>query len=196
LGSQYFYLAGSGIQIYSYKKDFPDLKIGDYVEVKGELADSSAGRRIKTATKDDIKFIESQPAPAPHPITLAELEDYEGGLVAVSGTVLQISGRNIIIDDGEAEVKVYINSQIEFKDIGVKAGDKVAITGIVGKTASGYRLLPRDLADIKVEKGEVAGVYATSSPVDINSPAWYLGAIVAFLLGVIGIMFWKLRKKQ
>lgn len=202
LGSQYFYLASpaggqaAGIQVYSYKKDFPELKIGDYAEVSGELSDSSAGRRLKTASKEQIKFLEQRPSPEPHPIALIELEDYESGLVAVSGTVLEISGRNIIIADGDDEIKVYINSRMEFKDIGAKAGDKISVAGIVGKTASGYRVMPRDLADIKVEPGKVQGDFAVSSPQKINSAVWYLGAIAAFLGSLVVFLWWKLKKKQ
>ena len=56
LGTQYFYIVGSpGVQVYMYKKDFPDLKIGDRVEVMGELSESGGEARLKTSEKSDIK---------------------------------------------------------------------------------------------------------------------------------------------
>ncbi len=41
LGSQFFYIvdeSGNGVQVYSNKKDFPELKIGDFIEVGGEIS--------------------------------------------------------------------------------------------------------------------------------------------------------------
>ncbi|MEK7097789.1 MAG: hypothetical protein AAB906_03000, partial [Patescibacteria group bacterium] len=40
-GSQFFYIvyeSGNGVQVYSNKKDFPELKIGDFIEVGGEIS--------------------------------------------------------------------------------------------------------------------------------------------------------------
>jgi hypothetical protein len=197
LGSQYFYLAGSGVQVYCYKKDFSELKIGDLIEVVGEISDTATvGRRIKITNRNDIKFISHQDAPQPHAITSADLEEYEGSLIKISGTVLDIKSRNITIDDGNDEIKVYVNNQIEFKDIDVKEGDQLTITGIVGRISSGWRIMPRDLSDFQVETGQVQGAYATSSSVNFNSLSWYLGAIIAFLSGLVAILWFRLRKNK
>jgi len=196
LGSQYFYLAGSGIQVYCFKKDFPELKIGDLIEVTGEISDTaSAGRRIKITNRNDIKFISHQNNPQSHDITSGDLEEYEGSLVKLSGTVLDIKSRNIALDDGNNEVKVYVNNQIEFKDINIKEGDRLTVTGIVGRTSSGFRIMPRDLSDFQVAAGQIEGAYATSSPTNFSSLPWYLGAIIAFLAGLVAILWWRLRKK-
>lgn len=195
LGSQYFYIAGSGVQIYSNKKDFPDLKIGDYIEVSGELSDTSAGKRIKTTSRDQIKFIERQAIPEPHPIATSEVgEEYEGYLATISGDILDISGRNYIIDDGSGEAKVYFNNQINLKDIGAKEGDKLTVVGIIGQTATGYRIMPRDLKDITIQKGEVKGDFAVAKP---SSPSnqinYYFIALIIFLSAVILMLYFKLK---
>lgn len=209
LGSQYFYIAGSaapatpersdggrGVQIYSNKKDFPELAIGDYIEVYGELSDTSAGRRIKTASRNQIKFIERQAVPEPHQLLTSEIgEEYEGYLAKISGDILEISGRNYIIDDGSGEAKVYFNNQINLKDIGAKEGDKITVVGIVGQTATGYRVMPRDLKDISVQKGEVKGDFVTtsSSSNQSNQLNYYLVALIIFLSAIILMLYFKLK---
>ncbi|MFA6526312.1 MAG: lamin tail domain-containing protein [Candidatus Buchananbacteria bacterium] len=197
LGSQYFYIAdgGQGAQVYSYKKDFPELQIGDQIEVIGELSDSSVGRRIKTTDHSQIKIIERLAPPAPRQITGLDVgEETEGSLVILTGEVLELQSRNIIIDDGSNEVKVYINSKMDLKDINAKPGDKMAVIGIVGKTSSGYRILPRDLKDIQVIKGEVKGDFSDVAKESKNGENWYFGAIIVFLCCLVGIMWWKLKR--
>jgi len=197
LGAQYFYIAGSGVQIYSNKKDFPELAIGDYIEVYGEISDTSAGKRIKTASRDQIRFIERQTAPEPHQLSTSEIgEEYEGYLAKIAGDILEISGRNFIVDDGSGEAKVYFNNQINLKDIGAKEGDKIGVVGIVGQTATGYRLMPRDLKDISIEKGEIQGDYeiASSSNGRTSQINYYLIALIIFLSAIIIILYLKMKK--
>jgi len=196
LGTQIFYLAGSGMQVYSYKKDFPELKVGDYVEVVGELAESGGERRIKITAASDIKFIEHQAEPIPHQISTGEVnENYEGYLVEIIGDVLEIKGRYIYLDDNGDEVKVYIKSNMAMPDVGVKTGDKVKIIGIVSQTASGYRLLPRSLSDINVIVGEVKGVSEKNTAKNFSSN-YYLMALVIFLVATIGWLILQRRQKN
>ena len=55
LGKTYFYITGSpGIQVYFYKKDWPEIKIGDVVGVIGEISEINGEARLKIASKDDI----------------------------------------------------------------------------------------------------------------------------------------------
>lgn len=195
LGSQYFYIAGSGVQIYSNKKDFPELNIGDYIEVFGELSDTSSGRRIKTATRNQIKFIEHQADPEPHILLTSEVgEEYEGYLAKLSGDILEISGRNYIIDDGSGEAKIYFNSKVNLKDINGKSGDKITVIGIIGQTATGYRVMPRDLKDIVITPGKVQGEFVKAEPkAVVNSTNYYFIALIIFLSAVIVMLYFKLK---
>lgn len=195
LGSQYFYLAGSGVQVYCYKKDFPELAIGDYIEVYGELSLSSAGRRIKITDRSQIKLIEKQTAPVPHKISASEVsEEYEGYLAEVSGTILEISGKNLIIDSDGTEAKIYLNVKIDMKDLGAKAGDQLAAVGIIGKTASGYRLMPRDINDLKLTPGQVKGEYLSAGKAPAVPTNYYLYALIGFLAAVTGMLWYRLNR--
>ncbi|MFA5020841.1 MAG: lamin tail domain-containing protein [Patescibacteria group bacterium] len=200
LSSQYFYISGSGVQVYCSKKDFPELAIGDYIEVSGEVAVSSAGRRVKISGRDQIKLIEHHAAPSPHAIATTDVgDDYEGYLVSLTGDILEIQSRNLIVDDGSGETKVYLHNAIDLKGLNAKAGDKITVTGIVGRTASGHRVMPRGADDIKIQKGEVKGAFAGAEVAPNSSPdylVWYLGAVAVFLLFLVVILWRKLRKNK
>lgn len=60
IASQYFLLSedklqSNIIQIYNYQKDFPNLKIGETIEVSGRFSSSSSYYRLKTNKANDIK---------------------------------------------------------------------------------------------------------------------------------------------
>lgn len=151
LGTQIFYIVGSpGIQVYNYKKDFPNLKVGDYIEVSGVLAESSGELRLKTKIKDDIKVLNHLNAPMALALSCDKLdEESVGRLVFLTGEITGRKGSTIYLDDGNDEVIVYIKNTTGIKASSFKIGDKVSITGIASKSTSGVRLLPRTIDDIK-----------------------------------------------
>lgn len=197
LGSQIFYLAGSGIQIYSHNKTFPNLTIGDKIEVIGELSESAGEKRIKISKIEAIKILGHEQPPTPHLISATEVgEDYEGSLVTVEGEVLERKGRNLYLDDGSGnEVNVYLKSNIVLEDLNIKDGDRVKITGIISQNNTGYRLLPRSLQDIEVVKGEVKGDFVASSYNKFGKE-YYLSAVVIFLAAIIIWLIYKWPTKK
>ena len=87
------------------------------------------------------------------------LEEMEGLLVKVSGTVTRIEGQNIYVDDGSGESRVYTEGYIgssenpgvadEWKSR-VKVGDKISAIGLASEDPEGHRLRVRDSAEIVV----------------------------------------------
>jgi DNA/RNA endonuclease YhcR with UshA esterase domain len=162
-GMQYFYIVGSpGIQVYSYKKDFPDMEIGDYVEVTGEIAVTNGEKRIKTKTKEDIIKIAKQDEPKPTSYTCEKVsENNVGELVTVIGEIVEQKSSILWLDDGTDEVQVYIKSYTGINSKDYKEGEMVEITGIVSMTKSGLRIMPRsrdDLVKKDVESQDVGRV--------------------------------------
>ncbi len=160
LGAQFFYIISlpiniedmvnkPGLQIYNYKKDFPVLRIGDYIEVAGELAQTQGELRIKTKNKDDIKILEANQQALSLALKADEIgEGNIGQLLTISGEITDKKSTSLYIDDGSDEIFVYIksNTGISLKDFSV--GQKVMVTGILSKTQTGLRLLPRCQEDI------------------------------------------------
>ncbi|OIO06977.1 hypothetical protein CO115_03545 [Candidatus Falkowbacteria bacterium CG_4_9_14_3_um_filter_36_9] len=165
LGAQYFYIVGSpGIQVYSYKKDFPDLKVGDYVAVAGEISESRGERRIKTKTTADIKVIANNGEPIPTEVIGEEMdESFAGSLVKISGELTERKSSTLYIDDGTGEVVAYIKEAtgIDLKEL--VEGDVLEITGIAVGTSAGLKVMPRSPDDIK--KIAVKGISQEVPPV-------------------------------
>lgn len=157
LGSQYFYIAGvdasstvnTGMQVYMHKKQFPELQVGDMVEVQGEISESRGEMRLKARTSDDIQKKEYAGLLQTSKLEVVDIGvPYEGQLISTSGEITDIKQSYMYLDDGTEEVKTYFKrgTGIHTKDL--KVGDLVEVTGIVGKAKDGYQLLPRSMQDI------------------------------------------------
>jgi len=87
--------------------------------------------------------------------------------------VTQTSGTTFYVDDGSGEAKVYIKESTHITKPKMKKDTVVTITGIVSRTNSGYRILPRFQEDVRL--GRVAGLKrfpatgATLVPLEITT---------------------------
>lgn len=148
--AQYFYLLGeTNAQIYNYKKDFPDLKIGDLIEVNGIESDYEKEYRIKTKTKNDIQLIKSEYGLEANTITCeASLECKQYEVVEVSGEITKKKGSILYIDDGTAETQVYIKKKTGIVMGNYQEGQMIRAVGIVFKNGSETSIMPRTQDDI------------------------------------------------
>lgn len=155
VNATYFYIQDdtAGVQIYFSKKDFPNLKLGDEIEVTGKISERSGEKKINIADKTDIKIISSGRNRSPAEIKTGDVkENFEGSLVRMYGQITKQSGNTIYIDDGSGEIKIYIQKTTGIKKPEWKKGDWVTITGIVGQTSTGYRVMPRYQEDLQAGK--------------------------------------------
>jgi len=151
LGVQIFYIASSsaGIQIYNYKKDFPPLKVGDQVEINGELAKTQSEFRIKTKTQADIKITGDRVTLAAQALNCGIIsEENIGQLITVSGEITDKKASTIYLDDGNGEILVYFKQSAGLTTKDLKSGQTLNLTGILSQTSTGLRLLPRYQEDI------------------------------------------------
>ncbi|HRH23667.1 MAG TPA: lamin tail domain-containing protein [Candidatus Magasanikbacteria bacterium] len=160
LSSQYMYVGdtkGIGIQVYSYKKDFPEVAVGDQVTLSGEIAEVSGEMRLKVASATDIYTSSSTLPIVPQKLEAVDVgELYEGGLIEIAGEVTGVKGSYVYLDDGTDEVKVYIRGGSGIDKKLFNEGSHALIAGIVQETKSGYHLSPRNVSDVKIE-GVVKG---------------------------------------
>lgn len=153
LGKQIFYLLGSGIQVYFYKKDFPNLKVGDRIEVMGEIRESKGERKIKINSKKDIKILEKEVSFWPKEIKTGEVnENLEGNLVSIEGEVVNSKPNYLYLDDGSGKIKIYFKKTTEIKKPRLKEGEWLKVIGIISQNGKEYHLLPRYQSDFKIIK--------------------------------------------
>jgi PKD repeat protein len=195
-GTQYFYIVGeqtppaSGIQIYSYKKDFPNLNVGDVITVTGEISESSGETRIKTTEKTDMIQMGTTVEITAFPLETTEIgETVEGAFVRVSGEVTEKKASYLYLDDGVGEVKVYFKKNTGLSGSEFNVGQKITVSGIVGETRSGYQLMPRDASDIVYEqKQEILGAKTEeneSSSVAETYLTATAGGLTSILIGLL-----------
>lgn len=161
-GTQIFYLqeaqTSAGIQIYMFKKDFPELKIGNEVMVQGEIGLLQNEPRLKIKNKEDIKILNQWVEIKPLEITTADLEEEKlSSLLKIQGEVLEPSSGQFYLADESGEVLVQFKPRTDLKGQIVKEGDFVEVVGILGQSKGIFRLWPRFLEDIKIIGYKEAG---------------------------------------
>ncbi len=159
LGTQVFYVVSSstGLQVYNYKKDFPALTVGDYLEVSGELAQTQGEARIKTKAKSDMAVKEHGAPPPALELSCDQVnEENIGQLLRVSGEITDKKSSTLYLDDGSGEILIYIKQAAGISTKNLTPGQAVSVTGILGKTSTGLRLMPRSEDDI-IKAGDAGG---------------------------------------
>lgn len=150
-GAQYFYISDgeTGYQVYQYKKDFPNLKIGDKVAVSGEMSEISGISRIKIVGKNSVKILGKDLNF--EPLNLEDIGTNSiGALVKITGDVTSIKSNYLYVDDGNSETVIYFRAGAKINNQDFKLGDKLEVVGILEQTKNGLRVSPRDEQDIKV----------------------------------------------
>lgn len=154
-GVQYFYIfdGQAGIMVYSSKKDFPALKIGDYLEISGKLAETAGEKKINISSKEDIRVLPVQDFPAALNISFDEIDEpLTGSLVITSGKVLSASGSTIIVSNDSGEIEVYLKRGTGLKTKDYKEGENLTVLGILAPYEETFRLMPRLASDLKKEE--------------------------------------------
>ncbi|MDY3362136.1 MAG: CehA/McbA family metallohydrolase [Clostridium celatum] len=140
-----------------------EVKLGQKVKLTGKVSSYLGDAQIALNNESyDLEIIdENINLVAPTKLSTADsmLEEKEGLLVQVSGTVTRIEGQNIYVNDGSGESRVYTEGYIrssqnpsvadEWKSR-IKVGDNVSAIGLASEDPEGHRLRVRDSAEIVV----------------------------------------------
>lgn len=149
LGKKYFYIEDEsrGVEIYSHYEKFPNIEIGDYIEIVGVL--SASKRRIKTYSPDDFKIISKKNEINPVIVNKnTSLEENYGKLINIKGLVISKKGNNITISVDGIKFTLNIKDISGLKPSILKIGDNIDIFGVVSEYRGDYRIHPRFIEDI------------------------------------------------
>lgn len=165
VGAQIFYLGDddAGVQVYVGKRELPPFVVGTQVEVVGEYRMAGGAPRIGIRTPEDVRVMGSGVVPEPIVLRVADATDaLLGRLVTFDGEVMEVHGRMVYVDDGTDEIRISLTSASG--DVEPRAGDTVRVTGILGKTQTGYRVLARAAGDVAIRKRAVVERAAVALP--------------------------------
>ena len=206
-------LSGAGLPVYMNSRDFPPIKIGDEVEVTGELGTYLGTVRVKIKEKKDIDILSIDNLKEPLAVNTGDIDDDKFfSLVQMEGEVLETGSGYFYLGDEMGEIQVQLKSRTGLKGKVASVGDKVKVTGIIGKSKDTWVLWPRGAEDVNIldvgkpiDNGTTADVtekYLTATAGGVTSLLLALlakgrGAIAkAIAFGFIGkIAFWKKRDK-
>lgn len=202
LASQYFYINGtSSLQIYNQKKDFPALKIGDRIEVNGELSQINREWRLKTVSHEDINFLNNNQEIIFTPLACGEIgEELLGQPIAISGEITSRKSSSLVIDDGTGELNIAIKDGTGINTKKFSEGDYIYAQGILGDSKNGLQLLPRADTDLvkKESSGKVLGTEEKQTetwslpPSNPNSKVlYYLIAVLLATNLILGVWLFK-----
>ncbi len=165
-GSRTMYIQDetAGIMVYlpqDHRLD--DLKLGDKVEVEGNLRSFHQEWEIVVDDRGGVKVKDAGDPPPPLPIaTTSLLEPYEGMLVMLQGQAVRFKGRTTFwVDDGTDPAKVYLRGSTGIKKPFIEPGTPMTVVGIVSQysdqdnpSRDDYRLLPRYQNDLVLPKDQ------------------------------------------
>lgn len=148
LNSATTYIQDETGAIMLYGKSIPtNLQPGDLVSVSGT---TKVYNGILEIVVDSITKIGTQ---QPKTVETKKVEmKHLSNLVKVQGTVKNVSKDTVIIDTGEAEVKLFVKSATGISLSEINQGMKLTVTGIVSLYKDELEILPRYQEDIVVEK--------------------------------------------
>lgn len=150
---RYFYIQDdtAGVEIYSHYKIFPDLDIGDYVEIIGKL--SASKDRIKTYNISDFNIVNKD-----HPIKPINIDEQTniktlyGMFVNIKGVIISKKNNNFVVTVNGVKFTVNFKDFTNIKPSLLKVGDRVDISGIVGRYQDQYKIHPRSIDDILYQR--------------------------------------------
>lgn len=196
-GADTSYLAGSGIRIFFEDPNSLDLKVGDEIELSGELASYHNELQLKVSGQAEIKVLNTNLPLNPEEIKTGDIgESLEGSLVKVTGAFVRRTGDAIFLNDGSGEARIYLKASTGIALLPLKKGQEIQVTGIVSQFDENYRIMPRYKTDlvfdpISSRKGNVLGAKRENSLPRTGINFWL---VLAIFMGFCYISLWFLPK--
>jgi hypothetical protein len=155
---------------------------GSLLRVTGELDDRFSQRTIR-ADASGVLSLASAPEPSEQEVATGAIsEDDEGELVAISGTLTSgptqlTSAVAFDVDDGSGPVRVVVGTGSGIDLAPWSHGSQVHLRGVIGQRdssgtgTSGYRLQPRDAADVLLVAAPTPSLSQSATPRATASPS-------------------------
>jgi len=205
LSSQYFYITSpdntSGLKIYCYYKLWPQLKLGDLIEINGTLVSTTQEIKLNIKGPQDIKIMSSNNPLKVKEITTPDINTLTPGqLVAIKGKVAAKNQSTIYLTDDFGEVLIQLKTGTDLKNSNFTVGERYRIVGLIIDN-NGRRLVPRQISDVQkiIQPATTAATttldLATATTAKTASPfTWLGGLLIAGIIG--GLAYWLSKAKN
>ena len=205
LSSQYFYITSpdntSGLKIYCYYKLWPQLKLGDLIEINGTLVSTTQEIKLNIKGPQDIKIISSNNQLKVKEITTQDINTLmPGQLVVIKGKVAAKNQSTIYLTDDFGEILIQLKTGTDLKNSNFTVGERYRIVGLIIDN-NGRRLVPRQISDVQkiIQPATTAATttldLATATTTKTTSPfTWLGGLLIAGIIG--GLAYWLSKAKN
>ncbi len=187
-GNQIFYIQDDtgGIQIYLYSGDFPELALGDVVQITGELSTSRGERRVKLASAAGVVLASATFSSQPIELAVSDVDEaLVGILMMTQGVIQSIDTNKLILEKEGATLTVYLKQNPVIDAQQFQRGDKIEVTGVLTTYDGELRLRPRGVSDITVvENAPVASAVTTESSTGSSAGMILLTTTMAALVAL------------
>jgi len=141
------------IEVYSHKKEFPDIKKGDFLNINGIISRTDYLPRLKTKTINDFLIINNTELNKPTTIDLIDIEDeYIGDYISAKGIVVKKTKKNIYLSEDIEEDWILRVSIGKYNNLDIEKGNEIVASGILLDSSSGYKLIVNNINDILIPK--------------------------------------------
>lgn len=159
-----------------------DIKVGQKVKVTGTVDEYQGDRELRvidlSMTDTAIWLI----SPLSMSTSDSMLEQNEGWLVNVTGTVTRIAGNSLYLNDGSGEARVFLDGYIGDGtsspdmlgkwDKNIAVGDTVSAIGLASQDAEGHRIRVRNSAEIVLIASPLPVITGMTTTLP-NSNGWF-----------------------
>lgn len=152
-GKQIAYLSdeSGGLALFQSKSQFPALKLGDEVRVRGTISIAQSRPRILIKTAADITRVGTRSLAATDSFAIEDLSlDHFGMLISVRAELTERKRTSWYLDDGTAELLATIKTGTGLTSTTLAEGSELIVTGVLENGTKGVELWPRGVADVEV----------------------------------------------
>jgi hypothetical protein len=162
LNKSFFYVhdGTAGIQIFSGSSLFPDVALGDVVEVTGRVGRADGESKLNVSEPSAVTVVESGDAIEPVPCSL---KLPSGTLVFCEGTVSARRGTSVELETSQGTVKISFAASAGVSREPFTTGANIRVLGVWRVTKAGGRLYPRSDDDVEAFSPEVKGIETTEA---------------------------------
>ncbi|MFH1170992.1 MAG: lamin tail domain-containing protein [bacterium] len=160
----FFYISDGkrGVQVFSSKGTFPELAIGDAVEIHGTVGEASGERKVNIQTDEDVTVTGDGNEPEPLPFS-EKLPT--GSLVSYTGTVSSKRGSLVALTSADGTAKLSIPQAVDIDSERFSKDAAVSFIAVWRVTKDGGRLYLRSVDDVEASGEVKAAETTTTTPV-------------------------------
>lgn len=192
LSSQYLYITypdnSAGLKIYCYYKLWPQLALGDLIEVTGQMVSTTQETKLNIKNQQDIKTISAAAPLIAKTITTQDINQLTTGqLVIFTGKLSAKNQSTLYLTDDFGELLIQLKTGAGLKNSDFTISQTYQITGLALNN-NGYRLVPRQPGDVTKINSITSTTATTTMDFTVNKKpttsilAWIVGLIVGITL--------------